>query len=92
MRIRETYGTSWRGSQPGTRHWRSESVSYGPVSGLLILIGLLFWFPLWLEIELYVLGISGVVLLSRWAFDPSARFRCRFARWGWFWYLTAQGR
>jgi hypothetical protein len=89
MRIRETYGTSWRGSTPGTRHWRSETVSYRPWGGLFLLAGLLLWIPLWLEIEVYVLAVSGLVVLTRWAFDPSARFRCRFARWGWFRYLTA---
>ena len=88
MRIRETRGTSWRGSQPGTRHWRSESVTYGFWGGLFILLGLLFWIPLWLEIEIYAMAVSGVVVLIRWAFDPSARFRCRITQWGWFRYLT----
>lgn len=87
VRVRETYGTSWRDSRrPGTRHWRSTSVSFGlgtyllgrGLWGLFILpFALLWWLllaELWLSAEFLLLAVSGV--LTGYAL---ARRQVRFA-------------
>lgn len=101
--IREGRGTSWRDpSQPGTRHYRSTSVSYRLGFGLLgygagsllILPFLLMWWlllaELWLTVEVYAVGISAIIVLASWWAQPASQYRARFARWGWIWYLTAR--
>lgn len=102
IRIRETYGTSWRGTRPGTRHWRSTSVSFGLGSYLLgygiwslfvIPLIVMWWLLLaevWLVAEVYAAGISGIVVLISWWKQPATRYRARWAKWGWLWVLTAQ--
>lgn len=71
VRIRETAGTSWRDPRyPGTRHWRSTSVSYGAgwyALGWLIRYGivwpfLLIW--LWLAVECAVILVTGILALA----------------------------
>ena len=42
IRVRETYGTSWQGTRPGTRHYRSVSVSAGLGTYLLGSLALCF--------------------------------------------------
>lgn len=75
IRIRETYGTSWRGRQPGTRHWRSTSVSFPlwisvlwwPFVPFVLFFWALFWLlagELWLVAEVLLLVISGVLVLA----------------------------
>jgi hypothetical protein len=73
VRIRETAGTSWRDPrQPGTRHWRSTSVSYGAGWGLLglVFIGpflVLWWMlllELWLAAESVLITVTGVAVLA----------------------------
>lgn len=73
IRVRETYGTSWRGTQPGTRHWRSTSVSYGLGTGLLgfgvwslfILPFILLWWLLlaevWVCAEMLLLAVTVII-------------------------------
>jgi hypothetical protein len=98
VRVRESYGTSWRGPSPGTRHWRSTSVSYG-FGGWFLGYGLwsLFIFPfvlcwwmllmaLWIDAEAVLLIVSGVLTGV-----ALARRQIRFAditvtglRWGLF--------
>jgi hypothetical protein len=72
VRIRETAGTSWRDPRyPGTRHWRSTSVSYGAGWGLtgFLVIGpflLLWWLllaELWLTAETVLITVTGVAVL-----------------------------
>lgn len=59
LRIRESAGTSWPGPRhPGTRHWRSTSVSYGPAFLVLGLLGACFLLPLWF--------LWKVLLLEAW--------------------------
>ncbi len=92
------YGTSWPGRQPGVRHWRSSSMGlwFGWLGlGLLggAFLHLVLWSfmlaPMWLSIEFYVLGISGLIVLARWGLQPVTRFSVQFRRaWG-FWYLSA---
>lgn len=86
IRVRETYGTSWRGTRPGTRHWRSTSVSYGLGTWFLghglwtlfaLPFALLWWLllaELWLCAEAVLLVVSGV--LTGYAL---ARRQVRFA-------------
>jgi hypothetical protein len=74
VRIRESYGTSWRDPRtPGTRRWRSTSVSYGfgtwflgrGLWGLFVLPFALLWYlllaELWLCAEAVLLTVSGVL-------------------------------
>jgi hypothetical protein len=72
VRIRETAGTSWRDPRyPGTRHWRSTSVSYGAGWGLagFLVIGpflALWWLllaELWLAAESVLITVTGVAVL-----------------------------
>jgi hypothetical protein len=49
-----------------------------------------FVFPIWLSIEFYVVAISGLVVLFTWRATPASRYRARWARWGWFWVITAR--
>ena len=45
--------------------------------------------PPWLSIEFYVLGISGLIVLARWALQPVTRFSVQFRRAWAFWHLLA---
>jgi len=89
-------GESWQGRN-GRRYWVSYPLlPFGCLGVVLLPFALMFWAAcwlllaeLWLCVEFYVLAISGVYVLIRWAFDPATRFRSRFAQAGWFWYLTA---
>lgn len=74
IRVRETYGTSWRGTRPGTRHWRSTSVSFGLGSYLLgygiwslfvIPLIVMWWLllaELWVCAEMLLLTVSLIVV------------------------------
>jgi hypothetical protein len=73
VRIRETAGTSWRDPRhPGTRHWRSTSVSYGAGWGLLgFLVVAPFWLlwwmlllELWLSAECVLITVTGIAVLA----------------------------
>lgn len=76
IRVRETRGTSWRGAEPGTRHYRSTSVSYGGgtyLAGLgawafLVLPFMLMWWclliELWLCAEVLLLAVTGVPVIA----------------------------
>ena len=92
------YGTSWPGHQPGVRHLRSSSVGFGfGWLGLCLLMGaflyLVLWSfmlaPLWPSTGFYVLGISGLIVLARWALQQVTRFSVQFRRAWAFWYLSA---
>jgi hypothetical protein len=88
MRFRETWGTSWRGHRPGTRHWRSHSVSFGLFGWLLTVCG---WVIIWsfilvpwlaLELGLFVAsGLLAVVFMVMYRRGPSY---VHLVRWGWF--------
>jgi hypothetical protein len=97
MRFRETRGTSWRGANPGTRHWQSSSVSYGLGTGFifagfrLIFIGLLisFWYPTWMAIEMCVFPVSLGIALIRASGTHRALGIGRTRRLS-FWYVRVR--
>ena len=73
-RIRETRGTSWRDPhQPGTRHWRSTSVSFslwtwlagfGAWAVIVFPFALLWWLLLaevWIGAEALLILVTGVL-------------------------------
>ena len=74
VRVRETCGTSWPDQRhPGTRHWRSTSVSYGLFTWLAGLgawavivfpFALLWWLLLaevWIGAEALLILVTGVL-------------------------------
>lgn len=76
---------------------RSSSVGFGfgwlglgpPGGAFLYLVLWSFMLaPLWPSIGFYMLGISGLIVLARWALDPVTRFSVRFRRAWAFWYLS----
>jgi hypothetical protein len=91
MRFRETRGSSWRGRQPGTRQWRSRSVSYGLFGWLATVLG---WVIIWsfivvpylaLEIGLFV--ASAILALVLVLMYHRSLADVHLVRWGWFWFL-----
>lgn len=76
VRVCETYGTSWPDQRhPGTRHWRSTSVSFGGAWllgfgfwGLFILpFAVLWWMllaELWLCAEFLLLAVTGLLAIG----------------------------
>lgn len=89
VRVRETVGTSWPDpGRPGTRHWRSVSVSAG--GGWLLAAWVLRYFiawplflgPLWLVAEFWIVAVTGLIVAAalarrqaRWADVTLTRLR-----------------
>jgi hypothetical protein len=89
IRFRETRGTSWRDSrQPGTRHWRSRSVSYGLFGWLLSVIGwVIIWsfiFVPWLALQIGLLAASAILAVVFMAIYHRGLSSVHVVRWGWF--------
>lgn len=79
VRVRETRGTSWRGASPGTRHYRSTSVSFSlgaylawcsarGMLGLFVLPFALMWWclliDLWICAEFLVFIVTGIAVIA----------------------------
>lgn len=79
IRIRETYGTSWPGTAPGTRRYRSTSVSFGlgtylawcsarGMLGLFTLPFALMWWclllELWVFAEFLLFTVTGIAVIT----------------------------
>ncbi len=96
VRIRETAGTSWRDPRhPGTRHWRSTSVSYGAGWWLLGLGAwafiaapflILWWMilaELWLAAESVIFLVTGIAVLAVLALRQARPGDVRLTRLRW---------
>lgn len=93
MRFSESWGTSWRGRQPGTRHWRSHRVSFGLFGWMLYSIAWLTWWLcivpflalLWLVAESVLLtGSILIAAVALWVSHASMQ-DVHVVRHGWFW-------
>jgi hypothetical protein len=62
MRVRETRGASRRGPEPGSRQWRTTTVSYKTPGCLLLPVWLLLGL-LWVYAEVGLLTVTALAML-----------------------------